>query len=97
MWCVADLDDEYLTKMEDVVLDNYGTHKTAKVIRWFARHPRYHLHFTPTSGSWINQVERWFAEMTQKRIPRGSFQRSPIRSLKCWKRVVHRGRHPGSG
>lgn len=57
-----------------VVLDNYGTHKTAKVIRWFARHPRYHLHFTPTSGSWINQVERWFAEITQKRIRRGSFQ-----------------------
>jgi len=56
-----------------VVVDNYGTHKTAKVIRWFARHPRYHLHFTPTSGSWVNQVERWFAEITQKRIRRGSF------------------------
>lgn len=56
-----------------VVLDNYGTHKTPKVIRWFARHPRYHLHFTPTSGSWINQVERWFAELTEKRIRRGSF------------------------
>jgi transposase len=56
-----------------LVLDNYGTHKTAKVIRWFARHPRYHLHFTPTSGSWINQVERWFAEITEKRIRRGSF------------------------
>src|SRR5437868_8778851 len=40
-----------------LVLDNYGTHKTAKVIRWFAWHPRYHLHFTPTSGSWINQIE----------------------------------------
>ena len=56
-----------------VVLDNYGTHKTPNVIRWFARHPRYHLHFTPTSGSWINQVERWFAELTEKRIRRGSF------------------------
>ena len=56
-----------------LVLDNYGTHKTAKVIRWFARHPRYRLHFTPTSGSWINQVERWFAEITGKRIRRGSF------------------------
>jgi transposase len=56
-----------------LVLDNYGTHKTSKVIRWFARHPRYHLHFTPTSGSWVNQVERWFAEMTEKRIRRGSF------------------------
>jgi transposase len=56
-----------------VVLDNYGTHKTPKVIRWFARHPRYHLHFTPTSGSWINQVERWFGKLTEKRIRRGSF------------------------
>jgi transposase len=57
-----------------LVLDNYGTHKTPKVIRWFARHPRYHLHFTPTSGSWVNQVERWFGEITEKRIRRGSFK-----------------------
>lgn len=56
-----------------LVLDNYGTHKTPKVVRWFARHPRYHLHFTPTSGSWVNQVERWFGEITEKRIRRGSF------------------------
>ena len=56
-----------------LVLDNYGTHKTAKVVRWFARHPRYHLHFTPTSGSWLNQVERWFAKITDQRIRRGSF------------------------
>ncbi len=57
-----------------LVLDNYGTHKTPKVIRWFARHPRYQLHFTPTSGSWVNQVERWFGEITEKRIRRGSFK-----------------------
>jgi transposase len=56
-----------------IVLDNYSTHKTAKVLRWFTRHPRYYLHFTPTGGSWINQVERWFAEITRKRIRRGSF------------------------
>jgi transposase len=62
-----------------LVLDNYGTHKTPKVIRWFARHPRYHLHFTPTSGSWVNQVERWFAKITDKRIRRGSF--TSVRSL----------------
>jgi transposase len=49
------------------VLDNYGTHKTPKVIRWFARHPRYHLHFTPSSGSWVNQVERWFGEITEEK------------------------------
>jgi transposase len=56
-----------------LVMDNYGTHKTPSVVRWFARHPRYQLHFTPTSGSWVNQVERWFAEITDKRIRRGSF------------------------
>src|SRR5450755_2901448 len=60
-----------------LVLDNYGTHKTPQVIRWFARHPRYHLHFTPTSGSWVNQIERWFAEITEKRIRRGSFTNVP--------------------
>jgi transposase len=56
-----------------LVMDNYGTHKTAKVKRWFARHPRYHLHFTPTSASWLNQVERFFAEITRRRIRRGTF------------------------
>ena len=57
-----------------LVLDNYGTHKTAMIHNWLARRPRYHLHFTPTSSSWINQVERWFAEITQKQIRRGSFR-----------------------
>jgi transposase len=56
-----------------LVMDNYGTHKTPKVKRWFARHPRYHLHFTPTSASWLNQVERFFAEITERRIRRGTF------------------------
>lgn len=67
-----------------LVLDNYGTHKTPKVIRWFARHPRYHLHFTPTSGSWVNQVERWFAEITEKRIRRGSFN-----SVRALENAIH--------
>lgn len=62
-----------------LIVDNYGTHKTPKVIRWFARHPRYHVHFTPTSASWLNQVERFFAEITEKRIRRGSFL--SVRSL----------------
>ena len=57
-----------------IVLDNYGTHKTPSVKRWFERHPEYHLHFTPTSGSWLNQVERFFAEITEKRIRRGVFR-----------------------
>jgi transposase len=57
-----------------LVLDNYGTHKTALIRKWFAKRPRYHLHFTPTYGSWINLVERWFAELTNKRIRRGAFR-----------------------
>ncbi len=56
-----------------LVMDNYGTHKTPKVKRWFLRRPRYHLHFTPTSASWLNQVERFFAEITRRRIRRGTF------------------------
>ena len=57
-----------------LVLDNYGTHKTPAVQRWFARHPEYRLHFTPTSASWMNMVERFFAEITEKRIRRGAFR-----------------------
>ena len=57
-----------------LILDNYGTHKHPEVRHWFEEHPRYHLHFTPTSASWINQVERWFAEITRKRIRRGTFR-----------------------
>ena len=55
-----------------LILDNYGTHKTARIRRWLSRHPRFHVHFTPTSASWINLVERWFALLTQKQIKRGS-------------------------
>jgi transposase len=56
-----------------LVMDNYATHKTPKVDRWFRRHPRYHLHFTPTSASWLNQVERWFAKITEQRLRRSAF------------------------
>ena len=54
-----------------LVLDNYATHKTALIRRWLAQRPRYHVHFTPTGASWLNQVERWFALLTQKQIRRG--------------------------
>jgi transposase len=53
-----------------LVLDNYATHKTPAVKRWLARHARFHVHFTPTSGSWLNQVERWFAGLTDKALRR---------------------------
>ena len=55
-----------------LVMDNYGTHKVNKVRTWLARHPRYHVHFTPTSGSWLNLVERLFAEVTERCVRRGS-------------------------
>lgn len=55
-----------------LIMDNYGTHKTPKIRRWLARHRRFHIHFTPTYSSWINQVERWFATLTQKQIRRGA-------------------------
>jgi transposase len=55
-----------------LVMDNYGTHKVSKVRTWLARHPRYHVHFTPTSASWLNLVERLFAEVTERCVRRGS-------------------------
>lgn len=57
-----------------LILDNYGTHKTPSIHGWLLRHPRFHLHFTPTYGSWMNLVERWFATLTEKRIRRGVFR-----------------------
>jgi len=60
-----------------LIVDNYGTHKQPKVKQWLARHPRFELHFIPTSSSWLNLVERWFRELTEKRIRRGSFLSVP--------------------
>src|SRR5262245_30114779 len=57
-----------------VVMDNYGTHKHPRVRAWFVRHPEFVPHFTPTSGSWLNQVERFFAQITERRIRRGAFR-----------------------
>ena len=54
-----------------LILDNYGTHKTALIRNWLAKRPRFHLHFTPTSASWLNLVERWFAALTDKQLRRG--------------------------
>lgn len=57
-----------------LIVDNYGTHKHPRVQRWLKRHPRFHMHFIPTSSSWVNMVERWFAEISRKQIRRGSFK-----------------------
>jgi len=57
-----------------LVVDNYSTHKQPEVKRWFAARPRFHVHFVPTGSSWLNLVERWFAEITRKRIRRGTLR-----------------------
>ena len=79
-----------------LILDNYGTHTHSKVKQWFADHPRYHLHFTPTSASWLNLVERWFAEITRKRIRRGTFTSVPalISAIREYMRIYNRNPKP---
>ena len=67
-----------------VVMDNYGTHKTALIRAWFAKRPRFHPHFTPTYGSWLNLVERWFAELTNKQLRRGAH-----RSVRALEAAIH--------
>ena len=70
-----------------IVLDNYGTHKTQRIRDWFAKRPRYHLHFTPTSASWISQVERWFGLLTEREVRRGN-HRSTIELEKTIKHYI---------
>jgi transposase len=57
-----------------IIMDNYSTHKTALIRHWFAKRPRFHVHCTPTYGSWLSLVERWFAELTLKQIRRGAYR-----------------------
>ena len=57
-----------------LIVDNYRTHKHEKVQKWLAKHPRFHVHFIPTSSSWLNLIERWFRDLTDKRIRRGVFK-----------------------
>jgi transposase len=69
-----------------LVLDNYATHKTPKVKEWLLRHPRFHLHFTPTSSSWLNLVERWFAELTNRKLRRSAHRSvtEPETDVRTW-------------
>ena len=68
------VDHEFPSKTRlHVVMDNYGTHSTPEVKSWLKRHPRFTVHYVPTSCSWLNLIERWFAELTNKRIRRDSF------------------------
>jgi transposase len=88
--------EQNLPKNIDVhlVLDNYGTHKTPMIQRWLLRNPRFHLHFTPKGGSWINQVERFFAELTNQQLRRG-VHRSTLELERAIRDYIdHRNRHP---
>jgi transposase len=77
-----------------LVLDNYGTHKTPLIQRWLLRHPRFHLHFTPKGASWINQVERFFADLTNKQIRRGA-HRSTLELEQAIRQYIDiRNHHP---
>jgi transposase len=79
-----------------LVLDNYGTHKHPHVKKWLLQRPRYHVHFTPTSASWLHQIERWFAEITRKRIRRGTFRsvRDLIQAINDYIRLYNKRPRP---
>jgi len=93
----------FLTKLDDtipkgrqvhLILDNYGTHTHSNVKAWLVARPQYHLHFTPTSASWLNLVERFFAEITERRIRRGTFRSVPelIRAISSY--IRERNKNP---
>jgi transposase len=77
-----------------LIVDNYATHKHPNVRAWLAEHPRFHLHFTPTSCSWANMVERFFAELTRKRLRRGSFRSVPELVAAIEDYLAHHNAHP---
>ena len=77
-----------------VVMDNYGTHKHPKVRAWFAKRPRFHVHFTPTYASWLNQVERWFGLITQQAIKRGSFRNVKELKDRIERYIAYHNTHP---
>jgi transposase len=79
-----------------LVLDNYGTHKHPEVKKWLGERPRYHVHFTPTGSSWLNQIERWFGEITRKRIRRGTFRsvRELVQAIQEYVRQYNKNPQP---
>ena len=79
-----------------LIVDNYATHKHAKVLSWLARHPRFHLHFTPTSSSWLNVIERWFRDLTQNRIRNGVFRSVAELEQTIRDYIEHHNAHPKS-
>jgi transposase len=77
-----------------IICDNYATHKHERVRRWLKRRPRFQIHFTPTSGSWLNLVERWFRDLTQKCIRRGSFKSVEALEASIWEYIHEANENP---
>lgn len=77
-----------------LILDNYATHKHPKVKAWLEKHPRFHLHFTPTSASWLNMVERFFRDLTTKRLRNGVFHSVPDLVDALEKYLAHHNQNP---
>lgn len=89
------IDEQTPAKLDlHLIADNYATHKHPKVLAWLKRHRRFHMHFTPTSSSWLNMVERWFRQITDKRIRRGTFRSVPqlIDSINAY--IQNHNQHP---
>jgi transposase len=82
------LDNQVPTDLDvHLICDNYATHKSPPIAKWLAAHPRFHMHFTPTYSSWLNQVERWFALLTDKQLRRGAHV--GLRAGKGYPRLDH--------
>ena len=79
-----------------LILDNYATHKHPTVLKWLKKHPRFHLHFTPTSSSWLNVIERWFRDITQNRIRNGVFRSVAELEQAIRNYIAHHNAHPQS-
>jgi transposase len=77
-----------------LIMDNYGTHKTPLMRAWLAKRPRFHVHFTPTYGSWLNLVERWFGELTTKQLRRGAHRSVPELERAIWEFIDARNEEP---
>jgi transposase len=89
------IDEETPPDMDlHLILDNYSTHKHSKVKNWLRKHPRFHLHFTPTSASWLNMVERFFRDVTEKRLRRGVFHSVPALIAALEKYIAHHNADP---
>jgi transposase len=77
-----------------LILDNDGTHKTALIRRWLLKRPRFHVHFTPTSASWLNRMERWFALSTEKQLRRGVHRSTQALQAAIRASITHTNKHP---